>query len=453
MKRFYSGILVAFILLSVNTAKGQDNVIDEVVWVVGDEPILRSEVESQRLQAQLEGIKFDGDPYCVIPEQLAIQKLYLHQADLDSISVEESEIVSTVDRQLNRSVAFYGSKEKLEEYAKKPISRLREMWREQARNQAIMTRVQEKLVGNVAVTPAEIRQYYKNLSVDSIPTIPGEYEVEIITMEPKLAQEEIEAIKGRLREFTERVNNGESFSTLAVMYSEDKGTARSGGETGFKGKGELVSDFANVAFSLTDPKKVSKIVETEYGYHIIQLIEKQGDRINCRHILLKPKISSAERNNALLRLDSIADLIRNEKISFNEAAQFFSHDKETRKNGGLMVNPYTGTSHFKIDELPQDINNYVYKMNVGEISRPFSMRLEENDKEVCAIVKVKTKTKEHKASMTDDFQTLKQLVQEHKRDQIIDNWIKEKQKTTYIRINENWRNCEFKYLGWIKKTP
>jgi len=453
VKRFYSGILVAFILLSVNTAKGQDNVIDEVVWVVGDEPILRSEVESQRLQAQLEGIKFDGDPYCVIPEQLAIQKLYLHQADLDSISVEESEIVSTVDRQLNRSVAFYGSKEKLEEYAKKPISRLREMWREQARNQAIMTRVQEKLVGNVAVTPAEIRQYYKNLSVDSIPTIPGEYEVEIITMEPKLAQEEIEAIKGRLREFTERVNNGESFSTLAVMYSEDKGTARSGGETGFKGKGELVSDFANVAFSLTDPKKVSKIVETEYGYHIIQLIEKQGDRINCRHILLKPKISSAERNNALLRLDSIADLIRNEKISFNEAAQFFSHDKETRKNGGLMVNPYTGTSHFKIDELPQDINNYVYKMNVGEISRPFSMRLEENDKEVCAIVKVKTKTKEHKASMTDDFQTLKQLVQEHKRDQIIDNWIKEKQKTTYIRINENWRNCEFKYLGWIKKTP
>jgi peptidyl-prolyl cis-trans isomerase SurA len=445
-------MLTALILTGYQPAGAQDNVIDEVVWVVGDEPILRSEVENQRLQSQLEGIKFDGDPYCVIPEQLAIQKLYLHQADLDSIDVDESEIVTTVDRQLNRSIAFYGSKEKLEEYARKPISRLREMWREQARVQNIMGEVQRNLIGDVKVTPAEIRQYYKSLPEDSIPTIPGEVEVEIITVEPNYDQEEVEAIKERLRGFTERINNGESFATLALMYSEDRGTSRVGGEMGFMGKAELVPEFANVAFSLSDPKRVSKIVETEYGFHIIQLIEKLGDRINCRHILLKPRISAVERNKALQRLDSIADLIRNQKLTFGEAAQYYSADKDTRKNGGLMVNPQTLTSRFKLEELPQDVGKAVYQMNVGEISAPFTMRLENKDKEICAIIRVKTKTKPHKASLTEDFQALKDLLLEKKRNDIIDEWIKAKQAKTYIRISENWRNCTFKYPGWIRKA-
>jgi len=445
-------MLTALILTGYQPAGAQDNVIDEVVWVVGDEPILRSEVENQRLQSQLEGIKFDGDPYCVIPEQLAIQKLYLHQADLDSIDVDESEIVTTVDRQLNRSIAFYGSKEKLEEYARKPISRLREMWREQARVQNIMGEVQRNLIGDVKVTPAEIRQYYKSLPEDSIPTIPGEVEVEIITVEPNYDQEEVEAIKERLRGFTERINNGESFATLALMYSEDRGTSRVGGEMGFMGKAELVPEFANVAFSLSDPKRVSKIVETEYGFHIIQLIEKLGDRINCRHILLKPRISAVERNKALQRLDSIADLVRNQKLTFGEAAQYYSADKDTRKNGGLMVNPQTLTSRFKLEELPQDVGKAVYQMNVGEISAPFTMRLENKDKEICAIIRVKTKTKPHKASLTEDFQALKDLLLEKKRNDIIDEWIKAKQAKTYIRISENWRNCTFKYPGWIRKA-
>lgn len=445
-------LLTALALCGLQSANAQDNIIDEIVWVVGDEPILRSEVESQRLQAQLEGVKFDGDPYCVIPEQLAIQKLYLHQADLDSISVDESEIVATVDRQLNRSIAFYGSREKLEEYARKPVSRLREMWREQARVQSIMGRVQNKLIGDVKVTPAEIRQFYKALPEDSIPTIPGEVEVEIITMEPRYDQEEVEAIKERLRGFTERVNNGENFATLALMYSEDRGTSRVGGEMGFMGKAELVPEFASVAFSLSDPKRVSKIVETEYGFHIIQLIEKLGDRINCRHILLKPKISTTERNIALQRLDSIADLIRTNKLDFSGAALLFSSDKDTRKNGGLLVNPQTLTSRFKLEELPQEVGKMVYQMNVSEISAPFTMRLENKDKEVCAIIRVKTKTKAHKASLTEDFQALKDMVLDHKRNQIIDEWIKTKQAKTYIRISENWRNCTFKYPGWIRKA-
>ncbi len=442
--------VVALFLCTAFT-NAQDNVIDEIVWVVGDEPILRSEVETQRLQSQLEGSKFDGDPYCIIPEQLAIQKLYVHQADLDSITVNESDILSMVDKQINKSITYLGSKEKLEEAAKMSLPRLREWYRDNYRIQSLMTQVQTKLVGDVTVTPAEIREYYKKIPQDSLPTIPGEVEVEIITVEPQYAQPDIDAIKERLRELTERVNKGESFATLAIMYSEDRNSARVGGELGFMGKAMLDPEFANVAFSLTDPKKVSKIVESEYGFHIIQLIEKMGDRINCRHILLKPKINAQERNKALQHLDSIAEQVRNQRISFSEAARFFSADKDTRNNGGLMVNGATRASRFKIEELPQDMNSIVYNMNVGEISRPFTLRMEENrDKEVCAIIRLKSKTKSHKASLTDDFQILKQLVLDNKRNKIIDDWIKEKQSKTYIRVSDNWRKCEFKYPGWIR---
>ncbi|MCE7700089.1 MAG: peptidylprolyl isomerase, partial [Methanobacterium paludis] len=294
---------------------------------------------------------------------------------------------------------------------------------------------------------------YKELPPDSIPMIPAETEVEIITIDPQYAPEEIEAIKDRLRDFTDRINKGESFSTLAVMYSEDRGSAKMGGEMGFMGKGQLVPEFANVAFSLSDPKKVSKIVETEYGYHIIQLIEKRGDRVNCRHILLRPKISATERNHSLLRLDSIADLIRTQKISFSDAAKYYSSDKDTRNNGGLMVNQSNDnrSSKFQMEELPPEVGKMVYKMNVGEISEPFTMITKEKDKEVCAIVRVKSKTKAHKASVSEDFQQLKQLVQAKKSEKILKDWIIEKQKKTYVRISDNWRNCNFEYPGWIKK--
>jgi peptidyl-prolyl cis-trans isomerase SurA len=442
--------LLAFMALSLLPVTAQDNTIDEVVWVVGDEPILRSEVETQRLQAQSDGVKFSGDPYCVIPEQLAVQKLFLHQADLDSIIVSDNDVIADVDRNINRIISQLGSKEKMEEYFGMPLAKIREVRRELARDQETVRRVQSSLVSNVTVTPAEIRQYYNSMPTDSIPMVPAEVEVQIITSEPHLSQAEIDAIKDRLHEFTERINKGDNFSTLAVMYSEDRNSAKVGGELGFMGKGELVPEFANVAFSLNDPKKVSKVVETEFGYHIIQLIEKRGDRINCRHILLKPQISTSERNMAMLHLDSVADIIRNQKLPFEQAAQFFSSDKDTRNNGGLMVNTSNGTSRFQMEELPQDVGKMVYKMNVGEVSSPFSM-VNAKDKEICAIVRVKSKTKAHRANLTDDFQQLKQIVQAKKSEQIIEKWIVEKQKKTYVRINENWRNCEFKYPGWIKK--
>lgn len=439
------------VLFACFTMQAQNNIIDEVVWVVGDEAILKSEVEAQRLQALYQGQKFNGDPYCVIPEQIAVQKLFLHQAELDSIIVTDNDIISTVDRQINYMIAQLGSKEKLEEYFGKPLSKIREEQRDIAREERTIEMMKSSLLENVTVTPAEVRAYFKNMPPDSMTMIPAEVEVELITIEPAYDPDEIEDIKSRLREYTERVNKGERFSTLAVLYS-DCPSSKDGGELGFKGKGEYVPEFANVAFNLTDPNKVSRIVETQFGFHIIQLIEKRGDRINCRHILLRPEISNAEKDKALLRLDSIADVIRNDKISFKNAAQYYSQDKETRNNGGLLINPYTGTSRFQMEQLPQEIGKLVYNMNVGEISEPFVMidTREGRNREICAIVRVKSKTKAHPASVTEDFLQLKEIVLQRKKDQIIEDWIRQKQQETYVRINENWRNCEFQYPGWIK---
>lgn len=427
----------------------QDNVIDEVVWVVGDEAILKSEVESERMRAQLEGRRFDGDPYCVIPEELALQRLYLNQASIDSIEANESDVMAQVEYQLNDYVNNMGSREKVEEYFDMPFMKIREQLRETFHKMLTMQMMQKELMSNIKVTPAEVRRYFKNLPSDSIPYIPTQVEVQILTIEPKIPLEEIDRVKGRLREFTERINSGEtSFSTLARLYSEDKGSAMYGGEMDFMGKGQFVPEFANVAFNLNDPNKVSKIVETEFGFHIIQLIEKRGDRIKTRHILLKPQVAEQDLMDALGRLDSIADDIRANKFTFEEGVSLFSSDKDTRMNDGLLPNSRTGTARFEMQDLPQEIARTVNTMNVNEISKPFIM-INAKGKEVCAIVKLKSRIKGHKATLTEDFQAMKNIVMQKKRAEKLDKWIREKQKSTYVRINEKWRNCEFKYPGWI----
>lgn len=444
-------VLFALLMLTGSVMYGQDHVIDEVVWVVGDEAILKSDVEEARMNAQYEGRKFEGDPYCVIPEELAIQKLYLHQAVLDSIEVSESEVLQRVEMMTNQYIQMIGSKEKMEEYFNKTATQIREAMRENVKNGLTVQKMQQKLIGDIKITPAEVRRYFKDLPQDSVPYIPTQVEVQIITSQPKIPLDEIEDVKRRLREYTDRVNKGEmDFSTLALLYSEDKGSAMRGGEIGFKGRGELVPEYANVAFNLQDPKKVSKIVESEFGFHIIQLIEKRGDRINTRHILLKPKVNEKDLTSARARLDSIADDIRKNKFSFDEAASIISHDKDTRNNHGLMPNPQTNTSKFEMQQLPQEIAKVVDGLNVGEISKAFTMVNEKDGKEVCAIVKLKTRINGHKATITDDYQSLKEIVLDKRREEMLEKWIVEKQKHTYVRINDNWKNCAFKYPGWIK---
>lgn len=445
-------VLCALALMTGSAVYGQDNVIDEVVWVVGDEAILKSEVEEARMSALYEGRKFDGDPYCVIPEEIAVQKLFLHQAALDSIEVSESEVIQRVDQMTNMYIANIGSREKMEEYFNKTSSQIREALRDNAREGLKVQRMQQKLVGEIKITPAEVRRHFKDLPQDSIPYIPTQVEVQIITQQPKIPLEEIEDVKSRLREYTDRVNKGESFSMLARLYSDDRGTAINGGEMPFTGRGYLDPAFANVAFNLQDPNKVSKIVESEYGFHIIQLIEKRGDRIKTRHILLKPHIPEEALAAGCARLDSIADDIRNNKFSFEEAASVLSQDKDTRNNHGLLPNPNTNTSRFEMQELPPEIAKVVDKMKVGEISEAFTMIPQKTGKEECVIVKLKSRTTGHKATIADDYQNLKEIVLEKRRDEVLDKWIREKQKHTYVRIKDNWKNnCTFKYPGWIKE--
>ena len=438
------------------SAVAQDNVIDEIVWVVGDDAILRSDIETQRLYMLNEGQRFDGDPYCVIPEQLAIQKLYLNQAKIDSITANENQVIQSVGQWMNMSVNQMGSREKLEEYMGKKFSQIKEERKETVREQQIVQQMQQKLIGEIKLTPSEIRKYFNQLPQDSLPTIPTTVEVQIVTMEPKIPFEETDAIKARLRDFTEQVNTGKmEFSTLARLYSEDPGSSVRGGELGFMSKTQLLPEFANVAFNLKDSKRVSQIVQTEYGYHIIQLIEKRGDRINCRHILLKPKVSDKELTEATTRMDSLYNDLKAEKFSFDEAATFVSADKDTRNNKGLMVNQNYessnyGTPKFEMQELPQEIGKVVYQMEVGDISKPFTM-LTDKQKEVVAIVKLKARVNGHKANLADDFQAMKQLVESRKREELLNDWIRKKQKTTYVRISEGWKNCDFKYPGWVKE--
>ena len=434
------------------TAFGQNNVIDEVVWVVGDEAILKSDVETARMDAQYNGRTFDGDPYCIIPEELAIQKLFLHQAEIDSVMVTEQEIVGELDMRVNWLMDQIGSKEKLEEYYNKTMTQIREMIRENIRNEQTVRKMKGEIVGDVKIVPADVRRYFNSLPADSIPFIPTQVEVQIITQQPKIPQAEIERVKKTLRDFTERIEKGEiSFGALARLYSVDKVTARRGGESGdFQSKGMLVPEFANVVFNLTDPKKVSKVIETEYGYHIAQLIERRGDRINYRHILLRPEVEERELDASLNRLDSLAKDIRNGKFTFDEAAMYVSHDKDTRNNHGLMANPETRTARFEMQELAQvsqEIAKTVNEMNVGEVSEPFVM-INRQGKEVCAIVKLKARIDGHKATIAEDYQRLKAVVQEKLGEEKLMKWIAQKQKTTYVRINDDWKKCDFKYPGW-----
>ncbi len=431
------------------SAQSNDNVIDEVIWVVGDEAILKSDVEAVRMDALQQGQRWDGDPYCVIPEQLAVQKLFLNQAVIDSVEVADADVFQEVDRRINAMVMNFGSKEKMEEYLGKTTTQIREQWFDLVKENEIMEQVKRDLVKNIKVTPAQVRRYFKEQPEDSIPFVPTKVECQIITREPVIPQTEIDRVKNELLNYTERVNNGSAqFSTLALMYSEDKESAKNGGELGFAYRSSYVPEFANVAFNLTDPKAVSKIVETEFGFHILQLIEKRGDMVNCRHILLKPRVSMEALQQCINDLDSMQMEISKGLYTFDELA-LVSADKDTRNNYGLMFNQEDASSKFEMKDLPSEVARAVAGLQVGEISKPFIM-INTKGKEVVAMVKLKSRVNGHRATMTDDYQDLQDVLVEKLREEKIENWIREKQKTTYVRINEDWKNCEFQYPGWIK---
>ena len=457
LKKIIPAVLMTIPLMGM-AATPKDSigtVIDEVVWVVGDEAILRSDVEQLRIQSSMEGMKWSGDPDCTIPEQIAVQKLFKHQALIDSIEVTDADVAQEVEQQINYWLEMVdGSRERLEEYKHQTISQIRNELREEMKDRQMVQKMKNKLVQDISVTPAEVRRYFKDMPSDSIPFVPTEVEVQIIQKTPRIETEELDRIKGELREYTDRINKGEaSFSTLARLYSEDPGTARRGGELGLTGRGTLDPAFATVAFNLTDPKKVSKIVESEFGFHIIQLIEKRGDKVNVRHILRKPVVSDEAIEKSLGRLDSIANDLRAGKYTFEEAAPIISDDKDTRNSKGLMSTNMMQTGHtsskFRMQDLPPEIAKVVDTMKVGQISQAFTM-INQRGKTVCLIAKLKNRIDGHKATVTEDFQTLKDVVLNKRREQRVHQWVVDKIKNVYTRLNSEFANCQFEYEGWNK---
>lgn len=437
-----------FVAIAYMTTSAQNNIAEEVAWVVGDQLIYKSEIEELYQQMQYEKQPINGNPYCVIPERIALEKLYLHQADLDTIEAQNSMIQQQVDSRINYYIASLGSKEKVEQYFRRSIPQMREELTEQWINQSRVQQVQSSLTKDLKTTPSDVRKFFSTQQIDTV--VPMQVEVQIMTLNPVIPRQEIEDIKARLRDYSNRVTSGESdFSTLAILYSEDGSSVR-GGEIGFMGRGNLDPEYAAVAFNLNDPKKVSKIVESQYGYHIIQLIEKRGDRINTRHILLRPKVSDEDINKAIVRLDSIRTDIVENKFTFEEATAVISQDKDTRNNRGIMVNDKTGTIRFEMSDLPKEVANAVNQLNPGEISKPFKMRDPKSNKDIVAIVKLTNRIDSHKANLSDDYQLIKSIYEESAKAKMIEEWVNKKIKDTYIRIEDGWRDCDFKY-NWLKK--
>ena len=432
-------------------AMAQNNVAEEVAWVIGNEPIFKSEIEEQYQQALIERVPIDGNPYCVIPEQMALDKLFLDQARIDTVEVQQSTISSEVENRINYMIANLGSKEKVEEYFRMPLPRLREKLNEMYSDQFCIQQVQNDLTKNVKATPADVRKYYNGLSKDSLPFIPMQVEAQIITINPVIPQQEIDEVKARLRDYAQQVNSGErEFSTLAILYSQDQATAVYGGETGFQSRSVLLPEYATAAFNLNDSKRVSNIVETDDGFHIIQLIEKRGDRINTRHILLRPKVSDKDLTDALTRLDSVRNDIMSGKKTFDEMALFISQDKESRNNNGNMLNEKTHSSRFEMADLPVEVGRKVNNMQPGDISEPFVMVNPKTRREQVAIVKLVKRIDGHKADLAEDYMSIKEMCEADAKEKIIRDWVIKKQKSVYVYIEEGWRDCDFKY-DWLKK--
>ncbi|MGX8690131.1 MAG: peptidylprolyl isomerase [Bacteroidaceae bacterium] len=453
-KTIFAAACLLTALMESTYSVAQNNVIDEVVWVVGDEAIYKSEVEEARQEALMRGTQWDGDPYCIIPEQLAVNKLFLNQAELDSISATDDDVSQQVEYYFREMVNQVGTEDKLEEYYGMTADQIKSRLYETRRQEYIVSKVREKIISRVKVTPAEVRRYVRDIPADEIPYIPTQVEVQIIAIDPIIPQDEIDAVKTELREYIDRVQSGEvSFSTLARLYSDDPGTARNGGDCGFFGRGEMVPEFSAVAFNMTDPSRISKIVETEYGYHILQFVERLGDRVRVRHILRRPRIPKQSVDKCLAKLDTIANDIRSGNHTFEFCVNSYSEDKDTRNNNGLMTfrpDPSVpGVSKFEMQQLPQDVAKVVDKMHVGEISDPFTLQLQ-NGKTTCAIVKLKNKIVGHKATMADDYEILFEMVSNMRKQETLEKWIREKQRTTYVRITDGWNDCEFMYPGWGK---
>ena len=442
-------LLTTGITMPAKTQTASDSVVDGVVAVVGANMILRSDIETQYLQFRAQGsIQGSAEKVrCQILEGLLFQKLLYHQAQVDSVKITDSQVDGEMDHRMRMFISQIGSPEKLEEYNQKSISQIKEEMRDIIKEQMMVQSSQEKITKDVNITPSEVKAYLKKLPKDSIPEISSEIEVGMIMKSPVIGDAEKQACIDRLKSFKERIKKGDDFSTLAVLYSEDPGSAKKGGELGMFKRGDMRIEFEAAAFKLK-PGEISDIVETEDGFHIIQMIERKGEYINVRHILLQPKVSLASMTRAKAILDSVGSLIEQKKITFADAVIRFSDDP-TRNNGGLIINPVTGTSKFEASQLDPKIFFVIDKLKVGDISAPILFKTDRG-KEEYRLYYLKTRTVPHKANLEEDYAKIHEMALSEKKMNTMNDWIKERIVKTFISIDEEYRKCPFQ-REWIKK--
>ncbi len=443
---FFLIVLLFSAHFSLEGFSQQRVVIDQVIGVVGNNAILHSELVEQQRQLEAQGVDLGPDPFCVLLDDMMFQKLLYNQAVIDSIEVPDTQIEQEIERRLRFFIRQIGSRERLEEYYGKTVEELREEFWDPIREQLVSQRMESEITRNVVVTPSEVRSFFERLPEDEIPMVESEMVLAKILIEPPVEQKEIDEVVERLEGFRQRILDGESFRTLAIMYSEDPGSARRGGELGFYSRGDLHPEFEAVAFSLR-PGEISEIVETRSGYHIIELIERRGEQINVRHLLLRPKLSPEVEQQTRNKLDSIRTLIMSDEMTFAEAARRFS-DHPGGRSGGIIINPYTGTSRFKTEEMDPSLFFVVDRLEVGEISRPMET-MTDDGQAAFQIVTVRDRIDPHPANLQQDYDFIQQLALQEKKRTAINRWVTRRLRSTYISIHEDYKDCDFE-VNWLQ---
>ena len=436
--------------LFFSTPLFSQQIIDGVAGVVGKEMILKSDIENQVLQMEARDIDVPGDIRCYVYEDLLLNTLLVNQAAIDSVDVGFQQIEGELVRRLSMFERQIGDREEMEKYFGKTYEEIKKSMRSVVENQLKAQTMQQQITAGVSVTPTEVEQYYKNIPEDSLPLIESEFEIEQIVKTPTAPESERQKALEKLKTFKKQVENEEKdFETLAILYSDDPGSSQKGGELGWIRRGDLVPEFANTAFNLTEPGQISEVVETDFGYHIIRFLERKGEAINVQHILLQPKIPSAQKMQMRKELDSVAQAIRKGEITFEEAVEKYSDDENSKNNNGLLLNPYTGGSKFESQHLDPATNYVLKRMEIGEISKPFESQDMQGNSEL-KIIRLKSRTKAHVANIKTDYQRISDMALEKKKEKVLSDWIKEKQKVTFIKIAPEYTGCDFQYDNWIQ---
>ncbi len=448
MNRLVRILMLMFVFSGYLSGKAQVKIVDQIVAVVGNNIIIQSDIENQFLQMRSQGYSSRGDMKCEILEDLLIQKLMLNQAKVDSIEITDAQVEQTLNNQLQNFIDRIGSQEKLEAYYNKSLLEIKADFRDMIRNQLLTQEMQGIIAQDISATPSEIKDFYKSIPKDSLPLIPAQVKYKQLLRNPPFNKESKIIVRQKLLDLRKRIIEGEDFSTLAILYSEDPGSAQKGGELGFQGKSELVKEFADIAFSLRKGS-VSPIVETKFGFHIIQLIDRQGEKINVRHILVKPKVTMDEIKQVFDFLDSLIVKINQDSISFELAVRLYSEDEDSRLNGGIMVNPNTGDTKFQLDQLDQATARAIQDLDQGSLSESFETQ-DMTGNRVFKVIKLSERIEPHKASLKLDYTILQSMTKNSKQQETFMAWIEEKQKITYIRIDKSYRRCQFNSKYWIK---